>query len=228
MPSSHPGHGPCSLPDVLLERFSCEKLARGYLVSAPHSAQDRILYLREGRIRVYVASEDKELTLAYLAPGELFSTHTRAYLRTESACQLLSMPTQRFAQTLANQPGMLALVMPALGRILENSIAIIEDLAFRDVAGRLARFLLVAARQHAQGVAGPLAQLPLELSVGEIARLLATTRQTVSSLLNRMQREGIVQRHGRCLVLLRPDVLQRWQSGDSRADGTNRTGRSVV
>lgn len=204
-----------SMPERLLERFSRQRLPAGFLVSAPRGRPDRILLLREGRIRVFVANDDKELTLAYLAPGELFSTHTRAYLRCESSCELLSLPTAEFARTMANEPGMLALVMPVLGRILDHSIALIEDLAFRDVAGRLARFLLLAARQQGGAVERG-ARLRLELSAGEIALMLGTTRQTVSSLLARMLREGIIARPARRqLLILRPEVLARWQEGEA-------------
>ncbi len=210
------GGPPAAFPDALLQRFSRQKLPRGYLVSTPQARQDSILFLREGRIRVYVANDDKELTLAYLAAGELFSTHTRAYLRTESACELLSMPTREFARSMAMEPGMLGLVMPVLGRILDNSIAIIEDLAFRDVAGRLARLLLLSARQHGQRNEAGAALIPLELSASEIAQLLGTTRQTVSSLINRLKREGIIASHDRKhLLILQPEVLLRWQEGDS-------------
>lgn len=202
-----------SLTSGLLEKFTRQRLPRGYLVSMQNSASNRILLLREGRIRVFVASEDKELTLTYLTAGELFSTHTRAYLRCESVCELLSMPTAEFARSLANEPGMLGMVMPVLGRILDNSIALIEDLAFRDVAGRLARFLLVSARQHGL-TTQPGVSFCLGLSVSEISLLLGCSRQTVSSLLKRLEREGVISRPARRHVcILQPDILLRWQEG---------------
>ncbi|PAS99901.1 MAG: hypothetical protein BSR46_05505 [Candidatus Dactylopiibacterium carminicum] len=205
-----PQHSAAPLPETLLTNFVSRRLARGSLVSTPHDPNDRILLLRQGRIRVFVASEERELTLAYLSPGELFSTHTRAFLRAESACELLALPTREFVRTMANEPGMLAMVMPVLGRILDNSIAIIEDLAFRDVAGRLARFLLLAARQQGSAVA-PGAQVTLALSTQEMALMLGTSRQTVSSLLNQLEREAVIARPARGrLLLLRPGLLQDW------------------
>ncbi|WP_200385190.1 Crp/Fnr family transcriptional regulator [Rhodocyclus tenuis] len=212
------------LPPALLERFARQRLARGHLLSTPGAAHNRILYLQEGRIRVFVASEDKELTLAYLSAGELFSTHTRAYLRCESACTLLSMPTGEFARSMANEPGMLGLVMPVLGRILDNSIALIEDLAFRDVAGRLARFMLVSARQ--QGVAlAPGMRFTLDLAASEIALLLGCTRQTVSSLFKRMERAEIITRSARRqFVVLQPERLLRWQEGDATEERVESVG----
>lgn len=189
-----------------------QRWPRGYLVSAPGARDDRIVHLREGRMRVYIASDDKELTLTYLSAGDLFSTHTRAYLRCESACAVWSMPTCEFARSLANQPGMLGMIMPVLGRILDNSIALIEDLAFRDVAGRLARFLLESARR--QGAGGATSFFALDLSATEIALLLGCTRQTVSSLLQRMEREGIIARAPRRQIrLLHPDALRQWRDG---------------
>lgn len=201
------------LPEHLLARFTRRTLPSGFLISTPNATENRILVLREGRIRVFVASDDKELTLAYLVPGELFSTHTRAYLRCETACTLLSMPTAEFAGSVASEPGVLASIMPVLGRILDNSIAIIEDLAFRDVAGRLARFLLVSARQ--QGVAeAPGMQFTLDLSASEIGQLLGCTRQTVSSLLSRLQRENILTRETQnCYHIIDPAALLAWQDG---------------
>ncbi|NML28890.1 Crp/Fnr family transcriptional regulator [Zoogloea dura] len=198
---------------VLLARFSLQRLPKGYLVATPHARDDRILFLREGQMRVYVANDDKELTLSYLAAGEMFSTHTRAYLSCEQDCELLSMPTREFARNLSDTPGLLGLVMPVLGRLLDSSIALIEDLAFRDVAGRLARFLLSMARRHGRADEGAEA-FTLDLPVGEIALLLGSTRQTVSGLLQRLEREGVIARPGRReLRLLRPEVLRAWQEG---------------
>lgn len=206
------GHADPSPP--LLEKFLRQRLPRGYLLSTPQDARDRILWLREGRIRVFIASDDKELTLAYLTAGELFSTHTRAYLRCETACEVLSMSTVEFARTMANEPGMLAQVMPVLGRILDNSIALIEDLAFRDVAGRLARFLLVSARQRGLPVK-PGISFPLDLSVSEISLLLGCTRQTVSGLFGRLEQEGVIARPARRQIcILHPEILLRWQEGE--------------
>lgn len=216
IPHPHvPTHSRPSLSPALLDKFICQHLPRGYLVSTPGAGHDRVLFLREGRVRVFVASDDKELTLAYLTAGELFSTHTRAYLRCESACQLLSMSTAEFARSMAHEPGMLGMVMPVLGRILDNSIALIEDLAFRDVAGRLARFLLVSARQQGRSMA-PGGSFMLDLSVSEIALLLGCTRQTVSSLLKRLEREAIIARPARRQFrILQPDALLRWQEGEA-------------
>jgi len=205
---------PLLSPD-LLEKFTRQHLARGYLVSTPSKKDDRVLFLLEGRVRVFVACDDKELTLTYLTAGELFSTHSNAYLRCETACEMLSISTAEFARSLAHEPGMLGRVMPVLGRILDNSIALIEDLAFRDVRGRLARFLLVSARQQARTVT-PGISFTLDLSVGEIALLLGCTRQTVSSLLKRLEREAIVARPSRKQFrILQPDSLLRWQEGEA-------------
>jgi len=206
-------HAARELPEHLLANFTRRARPQGYLLATPRSQDDCVILLRSGRLRVFVANDDKELTLAYLSPGELYSTHTPAYLRCETDCEVLSMPTREFARTLSHEPRMFSMVMPALGRILEGSLALIEDLAFRDVAGRLARFLLVLARQQ-RGAVEKGTQVALELSVSEIALMLGATRQTISALLSSMEREGVIDRPTRGqLRILRPERLRRLQQG---------------
>lgn len=195
-----------------LQGFQPLAVPKGYLISTPQDPKDQVLIVRSGRVRVYVANDDKELTLAFLEAGDIFSTHTPAFLRTLKPSRLLLMESRRFGQSLAAEPGMAPLIMRVLGRLLANSIALVEDLAFRDVASRLARYLLSAAKQRGlpceEGI-----RLPLDLSTGDIALLLGTTRQSVSTLLNRMEREGLLERQGRhCLLLRQPEALAGWQS----------------
>jgi CRP-like cAMP-binding protein len=112
------------------------------------------------------------------------------------------MNTAAFARRLAVDPSVTPVMMRVLGRLLVNAVSPIEDLAFREVAARLARFLLGLAKRRGHVTAeGWL--IPLDLAMEDIASLLGTTRQTVSSLINLWEREGILQRQGRRSLLVR-------------------------
>ncbi len=111
------------------------------------------------------------------------------------------METAVFAQRLARDPSTTPVIMRVLGRLLSTSVELIEDLAFREVPARLARFLLGLAERRGQSLEqGWL--IPLDLGTEEIANLLGTTRQTVSTLINQWQREGILLRQGRRSLLI--------------------------
>jgi CRP-like cAMP-binding protein len=90
----------------------------------------------------------------------------------------------------------------------------LEDLAFREVPARLARFLIgLAERRGKLTDQGLLVQIDLNRS--EIASLLGSTRQTVSSLLNQWERDGVIQQQGRyALLILSLDVLNEYLDGD--------------
>ena len=87
-------------------------------------------------------------------------------------------------------------VIAVLARRLRRFAALIEDLALRDVTGRLAGFLLAeAARAEAGGF----------FTIGtqdEVAARLGTVRELVSRSLSRLTGTGIISRAGRRIRLV--------------------------
>lgn len=204
-----PGHGgsdtrPAAappLPEGFLADFLPRSFAKGQVLATPDHPSDQVFIVRSGRLRVYLTGGNRELSLAILEPGDVFSTHTPTYVRCLEASELWLIDTRQFAQKLAQQPAVSPLMMRVLGRILNNAIALVEDLAFRDVPARLARFLIRQAEQRGVAEADG-CLLPLNLGTEDIACLLGTTRQSVSSLINQWQREGLLSRRGRHALLI--------------------------
>lgn len=193
---------------ALLEGFRPRHLVKGEVLGDPSGRRDSVFILREGRIRVFLAFDDKEYTLAFLDPGDLYSTHSGAYVQAVRDSEVLVAETAAVMGRLCTLPGATPAILRVLGEALGNSLRIIEDLAFRDVEGRLARFL--DGMLVRKGVAwGGSVHLALDLTTEDIAHLLGTTRQTLSSLLNRLTREGILARAGNgAFVIHRVDLLR--------------------
>lgn len=180
---------------ALLQGFHQRQLVESELLGSPNGERDSVFIVCSGRIRVFLAFEDKEYTLTFLEAGDIYSTHSLAYVQAVRPSEVLMGDTSRMMATLRSLPGAFPAIIRVLGSTLANSMRVIEDLAFRDVEGRLARFLdgmlMRKGRPHQGGL-----RLELDLRTEDIARLLGTTRQTVSSLINRMAREGILSRAG--------------------------------
>lgn len=193
---------------ALLQGFHQRSLVDGELVGTPNATRDSVFIVRTGRIRVFLAFEDKEYTLTFLEAGDIYSTHSTAYLQAVKPTEILVGSTALMLSKLSVLPGAVPIIIRVLGQTLEKSMRLIEDLAFRDVEGRLARFLhgMLSRKGYTQeGVQ----RLELDLNTEDIARLLGTTRQTVSSLINRMTREGILSRVAQGVFEIhRPDLLQ--------------------
>ena len=188
--------------DARLAGFVRRELAKGCLFSMPSSPHDQVFIVNNGRLRVYLAGENRELSLSFLEAGDIYTTHTPTYIEAVVRSTLWMMDTALFARKWSLDPSVTPIMMRVLGRLLNNAVHLIEDLAFREVPARLARFLLGQVTRRGQVTADGWL-IPFTLGMEDIASLLGTTRQTVSSLINQWEREGILQRQGRRNLLIR-------------------------
>ena len=69
--------------------FRKRSFAGGGVIFRPDEDEDLVFVVASGRVRVYLAYEDKEFTLAILNPGDPYSTHSGCYVQAlEDAEQL--------------------------------------------------------------------------------------------------------------------------------------------
>ena len=198
----------------LLREFEYRKIAAGYLLATPQQKQDQVFIVATGRLRVYLVGENRTLTLSFLEPGDIYTTHTPTYVEAVEATALWLMDTAEFSQKLTSDPSATPAIMRVLGRLLSSAVGQLEDLAFRGVPARLARFLIgLAERRGKPTDQGLLIQIDLNRS--EIASLLGSTRQTVSSLLNQWERDGVIQQQGRHALLIQSlEALNDYLDGE--------------
>jgi CRP-like cAMP-binding protein len=190
------------LDETLLEGFQRREFDADYLLATPQAFKDQVFIVDRGRLRVYLMGENRTLTLSFLEPGDIFTTHTPTYVETVAPSALWMMETAAFARKLRNHPEASPAIMRVLGRLLNTAVELVEDLAFREVPARFARFLLGLVERRGERLdQGWL--VPLELTTEEMASLLGSTRQTLSTLINKWQREGILSRQGRHHLLVK-------------------------
>lgn len=186
------------LPKGLRRRY-----APGETIARPEARTDRFFVLDSGLARIGLNAAAKELVLGYLRPGGIYVTHTRAWVEAMAPCEVISWPVEEMLGLVAREPELGTAAFREIGRVLHGALSLIEDLAFRPVESRLARFLL--AERQTQGSD----RIRLIDTTEALASALGTSRQTLSTLLNRLIREGVIARPDRRhLLLLRPDRLQ--------------------
>lgn len=195
-------------PDAMGAGFTLKQFPRGALVSVPRDTRNSVFIVESGRLSVYVSGASRDLTLSILEKGDIYTTHTPTYVRTLTSAALWMTDTRSFVERLAENPSAAPTMMRVLGRLLANAVGLIEDIAFREVPARLARFLLgQAERRGIPGEGGWL--VPLDFGMEDIASLLGTTRQTVSAVISEWERAGILHRQGRrSLVLHSLDAIR--------------------
>lgn len=174
--------------------------------------KDQVFIVKRGKIRVYLATDERELSLSYLSDGDIFSTHTRAHLQAVAPTILLLADRHVLERELAEYPALRATIIRVLAKVLSQAINLIEDLAFHNVRGRIARYLLRSALRRNEKVETD-CLVRVDLSMEELAALLGTTRQTASTELNAMLRSDVILRHDRRHFLIRdPNQLRAWAS----------------
>ncbi|WP_316898391.1 Crp/Fnr family transcriptional regulator [Pseudodesulfovibrio indicus] len=176
--------------------FRRRTYAKGTVVFRPEGEEDMVFVVAAGRVRVYLAYEDKEFTLAILNPGDPYSTHSGCYIQALEEVELLLTDVRSVKRCMAEIPLFTRTMVRVLGHILKNSFSIIGGLAFKDIYNRLMDYILSEARASGEPLDGGCV-LKVNLTIEQLAQLMGATRQTVSTLLNDMERAGLMHKRGR-------------------------------
>lgn len=177
---------------------------RGSFISQPKNDENQVFIIAQGRARVYLGYEDKEFTIGILSRGDIYSTHTRAFVQAIEETEILTAGIETFGQKMLNDPEVTKAMVGILGGMLNNSFDIVESLVFKDVSSRLMEFLANEARKHGIPAEEGGYVVTIDLSVEQIALMVGSTRQTVSKFLNELSRKGLLKRLERGKFLI-PD-----------------------
>jgi CRP-like cAMP-binding protein len=172
------------------------KYNKGAIIYHPYEKENLVLIVAAGKVRVYLSYEEKEFTLAILSRGDIYTTHTRAFVVAIEDSELLVASVGKVRSMLADIPEFTSSMVNVLGHMLKNSFNIIEGLAFKDTAERLTDLLLREAMQSGTKETGGIF-FHLNLTVEELGKMIGASRQTVSTLLNGLIREKLIEKRGR-------------------------------
>ena len=184
--------------------FVSRRYPKGRLVFSPRERQNSLFIVAGGRARVYLAYKDKEFTMAILDAGDVYATHTRAHVEALDDLELLVADLAAVRRYLTTMPALATAMVKVLGDLLSHAFSVIDGLAFHDVRRRLLQFLLYEARQAPAGddAARCFAH---GLSTEQLATIVGSSRQTVSSLLNGLERDGVIELRAPGLICV-PDL----------------------
>jgi CRP-like cAMP-binding protein len=196
--------------------FRKRSVNKGEVVFRPDGPEDLVFVVARGRVRVYLAYEDKEFTLAILNPGDPYSTHSGCYIQALEDAELLLTDVRSVKRCMAEIPLFTRTMVRVLGHILRNSFSIIGGLAFKDIYKRLMDYILSEASASGTPEDGG-RLLTLNLTIEQLSQLMGATRQTVSTLLNDMERAGLMFKRGRGVYFIPdPDALARAAGDDAK------------
>ena len=177
----------------------------GFLIYLQGTEATCFYYLKEGRVKSFIQSEDgAERVLNLYEAGSLFgeASFFDELPRVSSAvaltsCQLVPIDRELVTQEIARNPELALAMMKYLARTVRLLSSQVDQMAFRPARWRVAWYLL----SHApEGGAIPCTQ-------EDIAAAVSVSRVTVSRILNDFARRGWVELGYRSLTLREPNAL---------------------
>jgi CRP/FNR family transcriptional regulator, dissimilatory nitrate respiration regulator len=192
---------------------------RGEIIFMEGDEGNGFYIVEAGQVKIYkISSEGKEQILHLFGPGESFgevSVFTgqgfpaNAKANMTSTC--LFIPRSDFIEIIRQDPTLALNMLGVMSLRLRKFSGLIEDLSFKEVPGRLAAYLLFLSDR-----APDPDHLELEVSKGQLAALLGTIPETLSRILTRMNRLGLLKSEGSRIRILNKSVLQNIASGETK------------
>lgn len=188
-------------PETFLSKVgegrSIAEYRKGQVVFAQGDKADAVFYLRKGRIKLTVISnQGKEAVVAILGENEFFGEGCLVAqpLRMATAtaltpCSILRLEKSAMVRVLHHQPTFSGRFITHL---LSRNIRIEEDLVdqlFNSAEKRLARVLLLLANFGKEGK--PEAVIP-KINQETLAEMIGTTRSRVSFFMNKFRKLGFI------------------------------------
>ena len=179
----------------------------GHLIYLQDTEATCFYYLKKGRVKSFIQSADgAERVLNLYRAGSLFgeASFFDELPRVSSAialtpCELVPIDRELVTQAVATDPELAMSMLKYLARTVRLLSGQLDDMAFRPVPWRLARFLLSYADQLSL----------VRCTQEEIASSISASRVTVSRALNQFARKGLLTLGYGEIRIRNPDGLKR-------------------
>lgn len=156
-----------------------------------------------GKVKIYkVTPEGRERVLRIAEPGRTFAEAAIFDLGTYPAnaatlekSVLLFFPKQEVLDLLRNNVQLAINMIGGISRLLREFMDQMEDITFRDVPARLARYLLDLSESGQQ-------QVELPLSKTQLAVNLGTVGETLSRTFRKLVKDGLIRMRSRTIDIL--------------------------
>ncbi|MFH1138295.1 MAG: Crp/Fnr family transcriptional regulator [Pseudomonadota bacterium] len=172
-----------------------------------------------GRVKIYkMAPDGKEQILHLFGPGELFGEvavfsgrRFPAYAEALEKCGAIFFPRSALLELIGRNPDLALGMLAILSIRLRRFTHLIEDLSLKEVPGRLAAYLLFLSARE-----GAASDLELDVTKTQLAGLLGTIPETLSRMLAKMSREGLIEVDGKRIRLLDREGLEDLSGAQAR------------
>ena len=177
--------------------------SRGELLFSDGEKAVGFFVVLDGKVKVYKLSpEGKERILHIIHPGGTFAEAAifadglyPAYAEPLQSSKLLFLPKEGFLNLLMDNGRISINMIAGLSKFLRQFANQIEDLTFKDVPSRLARYLMDLSE-------GVKVSVELPISKSQLASNLGTVSETLSRTLRKLSEDDLISVSGKKVGIL--------------------------
>lgn len=192
---------------------------RADYVYFPEDPSDTLYFLKEGKVKIAnYSDEGREIIKTILQPGEMFGEFSlfgedrRAdFAQAMEQVKVCRINKKDFEELMERYGPVSVKVNKLIGLRLKKLERRLESLFFKDARARIVEFLLDMAEENGEKV-GFETMIKNHLTHQNIADLTATSRQTVTTILNELKSENLINFDRRQILIRDLDQLKNYQS----------------
>lgn len=195
------------------------KYPKGQIIFSTGQRTNEIYFIKSGLVKIYrTTSDGRQVSVALRYPGDfiglaevLSNVNEREYgAEAMDSVSILIIWKDSFKTMLTEMPEFSEKLIRLMSDRLREAQNTIYDFIMNPIQGRLAILLLnMAERAGNKGTDG-IIHVRLRVTQEEIACIIGSARQTISSLLNMLKEDGSLQYEGREIVGVNPNKLKAW------------------
>ncbi|XKM13864.1 cAMP-activated global transcriptional regulator CRP [Orbaceae bacterium ac157xtp] len=169
---------------------------------------ETLYYIVKGAVAVLIKDDEgREMILSYLSQGDFIGElglfeegkERSAWVKAKTACEIAEISYKKFKQLIQVNPDILMRLTTQMAKRLQVTSQKVSNLAFLDVAGRIAQTLLNLAKQpdamtHPDG-------MQIKITRQEIGQIVGCSRETVGRILKMLEEQHLITAHGKTIVV---------------------------
>jgi len=179
------------------------------VIFIPDDPADAVYFLTNGRVRLYqISSEGKEITLGILQPGDIFGemetlgqSRREVFAEAMDTCYACKIDKKPFEKLLQSKPKLALKLIQVMARRFQQAQSRIEDMAFRDVTGRLSKLILKLADEFGEQTSRG-TRICVKLTHRDIGNMIGVSRETTTSTLNNFKKKKLIDFSRRYITIL--------------------------
>jgi CRP-like cAMP-binding protein len=194
--------------EALNEMSEMIPVKKGTIITSPSQPIAALFFLKKGQIRLYRINEDeKQFTVDILVDGNIFGetssfslTDDQIYAEAMVDTYVCILSKEKFEAFIEKNPKIALKLIDILSSQLKEFYDLSEKIALSDIKERVL-FLLIQLSEKSGKRKNEWQSIEMKLTHSDIATMVGSTRETISTLLCKLKKEGIIKKGFRRLSI---------------------------